>query len=166
MNIKNSRLTLDYTSPWGGTEKVVPKLNMYLENNNLYVGFDYYDTDFENWLPYNDVTVNVGALPYLESAIDTNNNGQGILNFLIENGFGELTGAAIPSGFCVFPVFKFNEEKLKEIDSVEFEEYAKAHGREISKPSLDEKIGAAKEVADLNDGESKARSHDVKESER
>lgn len=144
-------LVLDYTTPWGGTERVLPKLAMYTENNNLYVGLDFFDTDCDTWLPYADVTVNVGALPYLESAIDTNNNGQGIIAFLVENGFGELTGDAIPSGFCVFPVFRFNEEKLKEIDSFEFKNYAKAHGRDVSSQTLDEKISEAEEIVELID---------------
>lgn len=158
---RNAPVMLEYTSPWGGTEQVMPKLAMYTENSNLYVGFDYYDKDCETWLPYTDVTVNVGKVSYLESAIDTNNNGQGIVAFLAKNGFGELTGESIPSGFCVFPVFRFNEEKLKEIDGFVFAQYEKAHGRDKDRSSLDDKIDEAKEIVDLIDA---ANAEEIKKS--
>ena len=142
---KTTPLVLDYTTPWGTSERVLPKLNMYANNKNLYVGLDYLDTDCEQWLPYTDVTVNLLTLPYLESAIDTNNNGKGIIEWLQNNGFGEPTGEFIQSGFCHFPVFRFNEEKLKEIDSFDFAKYEKAHNMHIKKQRpLEETISAAK----------------------
>lgn len=133
----------EYNDYYGGTYRVIPKLNTYAENNNLYIGLDYFDTDCNAWLPYSDITVNVGRLPFLESAIDTNNNGNEVVDFLVRNGFGELTGDSIPSGFCVFPVFKFNEDKLKEIDSFTFKQYAKAHNKKSR--SLEDAIQEAKE---------------------
>lgn len=139
----NKSLEMQYKSRWGSTETVVPKLNTYLENNNLYVGLDFFDPDFEAWLPFTDVTVNVGKLPFLESAIDTNNNGNGIIDFLVQNGFGELTDKFIPSGFCVFPVFRFNEEKLREIDNETFEQYVALVG---PRKDIESQISKANEI--------------------
>lgn len=141
-----SEFVFEYNDRFGVTYQVMPNMNTYLNNDNLYLGLDFYDTDCQAWLPYADVTVNVGALPFLESAIDTNNNGNDILDFLVKNGFGELTGAAIKSGYCEFPVFKFNEDKLKEVDSFAFELYAKAHNKELC--SLDNVIIEAKHKSD------------------
>lgn len=154
-----------YVSPYGLTERVTPKINCYANNNNLYLGLDYFGNDMEDWLwlPYCDVTVNVGKLPYLESAIDTNNNGTGIIAFLEKNGFGHLTGRSIKSGFCVFPVFKFNEDKLKEVDSDNFVLYAKAHGRDLR--SLDDTIKEAREqaVAEAGDNKDKIKESSLEE---
>jgi len=146
----NEKFELEYKSPWGSTEIVTPKINSYANNNNLYLGLDYFDNEFEEWLPYSDVTVNVGKLPYLESAIDTNNNGTAIVTFLEENGFGYLTGLSIESGFCTFPVFKFNEDKLREVDVENFALYAKAHNRDLR--SLDDTIKEAKEQGSAEPG--------------
>lgn len=144
MKDKNS-LEMQYKTFWGATETVVPKLNTYVENNNLYVGLDCFDSDFEDWVPFTDVTVNVGKLPFLESAIDTNNNGNAIIDFLVKNGFGELTEKAIPSGYCVFPVFRFNEEKLREIDNDMFEQYASLVG---PRKDIESQISKANEIKD------------------
>lgn len=130
-----------YVDQFGYPNRVVPKINTYANNNNLYVGLDGYDDEYSCWDPYCDVTVNVGKLPFLESAIDTNNNGNKIIAFLEHNGFGRLTGKMLPSGYCWFPVFRFNAEKLKEIDAVGFAAYEKAHGRDAK--TLEEQIDAA-----------------------
>lgn len=124
----NKSLEMQYKSRWGSTVTVVPTLNTYLQNNNLYVGLEFFEKEYGCWEPFTDVTVNVGKLPFLESAIDTNNNGDAIIHFLVQNGFGELTDKFIPSGFCVYPVFRFNEEKLREIDNETFEQYASLVG--------------------------------------
>lgn len=125
---QNTSLQMQYKTFFGSTETVVPKLNTYAENSNLYVGLDFFDSEFKTWLPYTDVTVNVGKLPFLESAIDINNNGQAIIDFLVKNGFGELTDKVIFSGYCSFPVFRFHENKLREIDAATFEQYAQKVG--------------------------------------
>ncbi len=134
--------TYEYTTQYGGQYTVKPRLNMYANNDNLYVGLDCYDKGGAFWEPFGDVTVNIDSLPYLYSTIDTNNNGDKIIEFLEQNGFGECTPFVIPSGFCNFPVFQFKEEKLRAIDPVAFEKYAKAHG--VKKEPLDKKISSAK----------------------
>jgi len=155
--LKNKQ-ALEYNSPYGSTERVVPKLNSYADNDNLYLGLDYLDEEFQDWLPYTDVTVNVGKLPYLESALDTNNNSTAIITFLEKNGFGHLTGQSIQSGYCAFPVFKFNEDKLREVDPENFALYAKTYGRDVR--SLDDTIKEAKQQSvsnNISTKEEKAR---------
>ena len=126
--------TFKYLTGYGEIEDVRFEMNMYTENNNLYLGLEYYEKEDREWEPYGNITVNVGDLPYLYSALDTNNNNEKcLISFLTENGFGKLTGLKIPSGFCEFPVFQFSEEKLKEVCPMEFEVYQKAYGKDKQK---------------------------------
>lgn len=72
-----------------------------------------YDEDNE---PFDIITVN---LPDEELSGDFNctafidtNNVEGLWSFLIKNGIAEFTGRVGHSGFCSYPEFKFNLEKL------------------------------------------------------
>ena len=118
---------------------------LYIENRETYLAMGAFDEDLQGLDHFADVTVNVGALPYLQSAIDTNNNGDKILDFLQKNGFGSPTGRMIRSGFCSFPVFKFNPDKLMEILPQQFKEYSLAHGvnPETVKKPIDQQIESA-----------------------
>jgi len=99
-NFMNKQMELIYTDSYGDDNIVYPKLNFYLENNNLYVGLDCYEPEIEAMDNYCDVTVNIEDLPYLHAAIDTNNNGPKMVDFLEKNGFGEPTGLMVFSGFA------------------------------------------------------------------
>lgn len=57
---------------------------------------------------YSDVTVNLDSERSAGCQfIDTNNNGDQILDWLEENKFGERTGRTGKSGFCTYPEFNF-----------------------------------------------------------
>lgn len=144
--LPDMRPGFEYTDSFGDNYILYPEFSMYTNNKNLFLGFEYYDSEWEDIDSYCDATVNIFKLPFLHSAIDTNNNGDKIIDFLERNGFGERTGQFIPSGYCMFPVFKFNEEKIKELDPDFFEDYAKANGIK-TKESLDEKVKNAKNKA-------------------
>lgn len=131
-----------YTDNFGDDNQVSVVFDMYRDNDNLFIGLEEYDEEFDYWDSYCDVTVNVGNLPFLESAININLGGQEKIDFLVKNGFGELTDKILLSGFCKYPVFKFNEDKLKELDPEFFTKYAVAHGKEIYLP-LDSQISGA-----------------------
>lgn len=138
------RELLVYRDNFGDDNKVAVALNMYRDNNNLYVGLEEYDAEYDFWDSFCDVTVNIRTLPFLESAINVEFGGQEKIDFLIQNGFGELTDKKLRSGFLEFPVFRFNAEKLKEFDPEFFEKYAKEHGRSYDDHSdLNGKISAA-----------------------
>lgn len=132
----------EYEPEFGGKYYVFPTMAQYENNDNLYIGLGYYDAKNDMLDYYGDVTVNISKLPYLHSAIDTNNNGQKLISFLEENGFGERTRHVLASGFCIFPVFKFSEEKLAELFPKEFVEYQRSYGMESS---LDKRIENIKE---------------------
>ena len=109
--------TVKLKSQWGCEYEVMFTLNNYLNNDNLYVGLMCFDTEFNAWVPYADITVNTDTvLNGNRAAVDTNNNGQEIVGWLLENGFATDDDFEMPvvSGFCVYPVLKFDLIKIKE----------------------------------------------------
>lgn len=133
---------LEYPSAYGGTYLVQPEVNLYANNDNLSVSLLSYEKEGDYWEPFCSVTTNIEKLPYLYGAIDTNDNGPQMIAFLEKNGFGESVGLSLHSGFCDYPVFRFNEEKLRRVDPKGFEKYAKAHSK--AKPRLADQISSAK----------------------
>ncbi len=103
-----SRLTLN---AWGKDHPITFRLNHYADNGNLYVGMVTHEDGYAE--PWSDLTVNLDVKCAEDCAfIDTNNNGEQILLWLIQNKLGDLTGRMQPSGFCLFPEFKFNMDEL------------------------------------------------------
>ena len=96
---------------WGKDHPITFNLDHYAENGNLYVGMICHDEGYsESW---SNLTVNLSVKCDSNCAfIDVNNNGQEILLWLIKNSLGDLTGRMQPSGFCLFPEFKFNMPEL------------------------------------------------------
>ena len=77
--------------------------------------------------PWGNITVNlsefnVTTAPFY-SFIDIESNGEEIVDILVKNNFGELTGKEIVIGNYTFPEFKFNKDTLREYDEENFEEY-------------------------------------------
>ena len=94
--------------------------------------------------PLATVTVNLGdsagngavLMPFV-GFVDTNNN-PGIMQFLNENGFGEpfkRFGAPVTvySGYCEYPVYEFNRQKLAELDPEGTERYYKTYCERMEK---------------------------------
>lgn len=148
---------LSYTDAYGDELSLKPTLNFYLSNNNLAVGLTEYDKELEIEDSYCMLTVNVDELPYLYAAIDTTYGGEQKLQFLKDHALAEPTGEVLHSGFCTYPVYRFNEEKLREIDPNTFKAYQKAHGRESS---LDQKIKTAQEKKELQSSGYEAMQHE------
>ena len=119
---------LEYFDTFNDRIMVKPHLNFYNSNNNLYIGLTYYDEELQMEDHYSDLTVNIEKLPYLYSALDTTYNTENVLKFITDHALGEFTGKYLYSGFCRYPVVKFNEEKMKEIDPNMFKAYQKAQG--------------------------------------
>lgn len=133
-----------YKDSYGDEFTVYPKLDMYADNDNLYVGLDSFDQDLGGIDQYCDLTVNIYKLPYLCSCVNIEYGGDQHMKFLEEQGIAQFTGKWMPSGFMSFPVFRFNEDKLREIDPKMFAEYAMAHGKEVSaKEPLAQQIQSA-----------------------
>ena len=74
--------------------------------------------------PWSTLTVNLGRKLEKDCAfIDTNNNGDGILPWLIRHGLGVPTGVLERSGYCVYPEFRFRKKVLREAHLDGYEMY-------------------------------------------
>lgn len=96
---------------YGNNYPMTFNLAHYCNNGNLYLGLI---TNAEGYYePWSDLTVNLGTKCEENCAfIDTNNNGDDIIDWLEAHELGTTTGRYKASGFCVYPEFRFNIEKL------------------------------------------------------
>lgn len=96
---------------YGKEHPITFHLDSYLQNGNLYVGLITHEEGYPE--PWSDLTVNLGVKCKENCAfIDINNNGREIIDWLVDNGLGVLTEYIMPSGFCEYPEFEFNMDKL------------------------------------------------------
>lgn len=92
---------------WGKVHRVEIRKSTYCTNGNLAISL------FElREGPYATLTVNLDdTLPLDMGYVDTNNC-YWAEEFIQKNGLGEPTGEYGYSGFCSYPLYKFNLEKL------------------------------------------------------
>ena len=105
------------------------RVGCYQSPPNLYVGFiDDYDGE-----PVAGITANfdINMPPYCSAVKDYSEN-EGMLLFLLENGFGIPTGEGIESGYVTLPVFRFNKEMLRDLDPAGCAMYEKMRVQEAS----------------------------------
>lgn len=104
--------TLNWNA-WGTDHPITFRISRYTNNNNLYIGMITWEEDWPE--PWSDLTVNLDAKCAENCAyIDTNNNTDRIVEWLITNKLATLTGEMRSSGFCIYPEMKFNMGKLME----------------------------------------------------
>lgn len=96
---------------YGKTHTIEISAANYYENDNLAIRLICWD---EGWPePWSTLTVNLSIkLPSNRAFVDTNNNGEDIIDWITENGLGKLTGRVEQSGFCLYPEVEFDLEKL------------------------------------------------------
>jgi len=108
---------------YGSEINVKFRTSRYTENDNLYVGLMVVDDEgFEE--PWSNLTVNLSVkLNDNQAYIDTNNNGEEIIDWLIKLGLGKVVGHRT-SGFCTYPLFQFNMLNLLYIIATQDDEVA------------------------------------------
>ena len=110
---KKTEGTLELKTRLGTTENVTLTVNTYMDNNSLYVGMITAEDGFVE--PYGDVTVNLlSSVPPYCAFVDTNNMPE-LENFLVKNGIAEFTGIQQRSGYCSYPLYLFDVEKMREL---------------------------------------------------
>ena len=100
---------LKYKS-WDEVFNISLKENIYANNGNLAIQM--FDWE-EGWAePFAMLTVNLDEkLPEGYAYVDVNNL-DGVGDWIIENGLGEYAGKDRVSGFCIYPLFKFNMDAV------------------------------------------------------
>lgn len=101
-------MTIKMTS-WGETYELNITRTTYTNNGNLAVLATITDGE-----PFGAITVNTEyVLPEEFAAVDTNNM-QCIVEVLKDNNIAKETGMYVQSGFCNYPVMKFNIANIPE----------------------------------------------------
>lgn len=98
---------------WGKTYDVKLNVTKYGYWDNLCVRIEYYDDEFDGYMPYANLTVNICNLPDGYACLDTNNLSCAE-EFVTEYGIAVPTGEYKVSGFCTYPVYKFDMKKMEE----------------------------------------------------
>ena len=113
---------LEIIDSFGDKVVVEPVLGLYtsydfMQNKMPILGIELYSYDEDGFKePYATLTVNFGEFIGAKDCayIDTNNNS--FTDQLLQMGFCQDTGFTKQSGFCVYPLWKFDRDFLKEID--------------------------------------------------
>ena len=103
----------DYPDGHGGFDKVNMAVGTHGSTNNLYVAFDVFDRETGEMREGPDLTANILKLPPFVAAIDAECNCDGVVDFLTHNGFGQLTGDVLQCESRLYPLFRFDENRLE-----------------------------------------------------
>lgn len=118
--------TLELNTQFGTTEQVQLTVNTYMNNKSLYVGLTTVEDGFPE--PYGDVTVNLmDSVPSYCAFVDTNNMPE-VEDFLVKNGIAEFSTFQQKSGFCSYPLYVFDAERLRELCPDGMAAYEQANG--------------------------------------
>lgn len=110
---QEEKSTLELKTRWGATEKVSLNIGQYSINDGMWIGIISYEDGYPE--PYADLTVNFeGKVPDYYGYVDTNNLPEAE-TFIKENKLGTFTGMVKQSGFCTYPLYQFDKERLKEL---------------------------------------------------
>ncbi len=112
---------MKYESKWGD-ETVELTMSQYASSGNLFL--ELINTEGEYPEPYGNITVNLGEVPKYCGYIDTNNMPE-IEKFIADNDLGDFTGLTLQSGFCEYPLYVFNVDKLRVLCPEQMEKYEK-----------------------------------------
>ncbi len=105
----------------GTTYKIQLNVTSYMEGNLAVTMTSWENGEPEPW---NVLTVNLESVrPQNCAFIDTNNNGEEILAWIIRHGLAIPTGTYAQSGFCQYPEYRFRPEILQEIDPEGYSAY-------------------------------------------
>ena len=108
---------LKFTSPYTGHKMdAAITRNLYVDGERLYVGMYTFDPEDGFWEMWCDITVNLPDEPVTDENcgyVDVN-NAPYLPRFLEDNGLAEWTGKYGYSGFCQYPEFRFNIDRLDE----------------------------------------------------
>ena len=102
--------TINMTTRFGEVRNGCMTMNQYADNKHI--ALQLWDEEG----PYAGITVNVRgirAFPENCSAVDVNNFPDAV-RLIRETGIGKHTGKYLVSGWCNYPVYEFDAEKVRE----------------------------------------------------
>jgi len=115
-----------YHSEYGGDTEVKLEVLPYLNNGRLGISLVGYEDGFPE--PFGNLTVNIDApTPDYCGYLDTNNLSNAE-KFVADNDLGEFTGLTGRSGYCEYPLYLFNVDKLRELCPEQMAAYERSIG--------------------------------------
>lgn len=100
-----------------------------MNNGCLYIGLNEQSEEYSE--PYGDMTVNLdGKAPDYCGFVDLNNMPE-LEKFIEDNKLGEFTGLMKQSGFCQYPLYLFDPERLRELCPDGMAMYEHSIGKDI-----------------------------------
>ena len=95
-----------------GEHRIQLVLDRYNYYNNLYIGLICEEG------PFCDLTTNIEALPEGFAAVDVNNFSEA-REFIEKNNLGQNTSKVIHSGYCTYPIYKFDIHECKKYEWID-----------------------------------------------
>lgn len=112
---------LEMESRFSGKIKLELEISSYMDNNRMYIGLVEVDGEYPEH--FADLTVNISApCPDYCGYVDTNKCPE-LEKFIEKHELGEFTGLVGNSGFCSYPLYLFNPEKLREAAPEDMEHF-------------------------------------------
>ena len=109
----NEKKQVTYNSSFSGETQVTLDIQQYMNNKAMYIGFMCKEDGCEEL--FGDVTVNLSfEAPDYCGYLNVNDMPD-IEKFITENELGEFTGFTQRSGYCEYPLYMFNVDKLREL---------------------------------------------------
>ena len=109
----NEKKQVTYNSSITGETQVTFDIQQYMNNRAMFIGLMCNEDGYEE--PFGDVTVNLSvAAPNYCGYLNVNDMPD-IEKFITDNDLGEFTGFTQRSGFCEYPLYLFNVDKLREL---------------------------------------------------
>lgn len=117
---------LIYKSEYSGDNEVELNIQTYQNNGRIFIGLVSNEEGYSQ--PFADLTVNIDApAPNYCGYLDTNNLSN-VERFVCENDLGEFTGLMGRSGFCEYPLYLFNVDRLRELCPEQMTAYEQSIG--------------------------------------
>lgn len=135
--LKDKGSTMIYHSEYGGDSVVSLDIRQYADNGRIALQLI---TDEEGEPePFGSLTVNIDApAPHYCGYLDINNLSNAG-KFVTEHGLGEFTGITGRSGFCEYPLYLFDADRLREHCPEQMAVYEHNIGMDAKKPEKDKK---------------------------
>lgn len=96
---------------WGEEHEIILSIEHYADNNNLAIQMWHIEDGV--LLPWSILTVNTDKRCKPNCAfIDTNNNGDHMIEWLEKYNLGMQTGNFNVSGYCIYPEFEFDMDEV------------------------------------------------------
>lgn len=129
---QESQNSLIYHSEYGVDSEIQLDVQQYANNRRIAISMITEEEGYPEL--FGSLTVNIDEpAPDYCGYLDTNDLSNAE-KFVTENGLGEFTGLTGRSGYCEYPLYLFNVDKLRELCPEQMAVYEHSIGADVKKP--------------------------------